>query len=75
MSCIALNEKNNLIVYGQEVQIYFIIINFQNFSLKKKVAWFLGGSISREQSISHSNTIIYIMISELRSKMHDMHAS
>lgn len=38
VSCIALNEKNNLIVYGQEVQIYFIIINFQNFSLKKKVA-------------------------------------
>lgn len=24
VSCIALNEKNNLIVYGQEVQIYFI---------------------------------------------------
>lgn len=38
MSCIALNEKNNLIVYGQEVQIYFInnlSYIFQNFSLKE----------------------------------------
>lgn len=65
VSCIALNEKNNLIVYGQEVQIHFIIINFQNFFLQKKGGMISGGSISREQSISHSNTIIY-MISELR---------